>query len=52
MSNEALEKHPETANAVNDADTNSSLAPINEAAARRLVRKTDLILMPPLGMYR
>lgn len=42
------DKNPERGGVAELADSNS-VTQLDEAAVRRLVRKTDLILMPPLG---
>ena len=41
------DKHPERGEAA-ETDARSAIH-LDEVAVRRLVRKTDLILMPPLG---
>ena len=50
MSDYASDKHPERGNAAGVDDSNSFLQ-VDDAAVRRLVRKTDLILMPVLSEF-
>lgn len=48
MSDYVLDKHPEQGRVGGVEDSSSSLQ-VDEAAVRRLVRKTDIILMPVLS---
>lgn len=49
MSNIVSDKHAESAYDRELSDSNSPVRQLDEVAVKRLVRKTDMILMPALG---